>query len=253
MRPLDSHQSREFSERGFLLRRGAATPELLEQLRAATWHDLRERVEPFELEAEVCYPGAPASIDAPGGQTIRRLLLAFARGGPFQEWALQPSVLRDLRQLFGDDALHLVQSHHNCVMTKQPRFSSLTAWHKDVRYWRFDDNRLINTWLALYDETPDNGCLRVLPGSHRWRPESGLLDDAQFLREDTPEGRAWIERAENVSLKAGDALYFDAGIFHAAGHNRSEQPKMSVVFTYHDGRTHPVADSKSTAFPEIIC
>ena len=85
-------------------------------------------------------------------------------------------------------------AHHNCVMTKQPRFSSDTGWHQDVRYWHFERPELVNVWVALGDETPENGCLRVIPGTHAgtFRPEQ--FDAAKFLRADAPKTPACSPR-----------------------------------------------------------
>ena len=59
------------------------------------------------------------------------------------------------------------QAHHNCVMTKNPGYSSETHWHQDIRYWSFQQPELVSVWTALGREHKGNGCLRVLPGSHQ--------------------------------------------------------------------------------------
>ena len=191
------------------------------------------------------------SRDAPGGGTIRRLRGAYDRAGPLREWAVHPAVTNRVRQLLGDSTLTLVRSHHNCVMTKLPRFSSATYWHQDIRYWSFSDNRLINAWLALGPETLDNGCMRVIPGSHHLSLTNDRFDADKFLRTDHPSNQPLIESAVAITLEPGDVLFFHAAAFHAAGRNHTQQRKFAVVFTYHGPGTEPRPESKSTMLEEI--
>jgi phytanoyl-CoA hydroxylase len=68
-----------FRRDGFYVARGVGSAALCARLREVTLAHLRDRVEPIEYEADLHYPGAPASRYAPGGQTARRLLQACAR------------------------------------------------------------------------------------------------------------------------------------------------------------------------------
>ena len=58
------------------------------------------------------------------------------------------------------------RAHHNCLMTKHPRYGSMTGWHRDMRFWSFEREDLVSVWLALGEETIDNGALWFVPGSH---------------------------------------------------------------------------------------
>ena len=235
---------------GFVVARALASAERVSALRDLVLRHLREEIGPAEYEADLHYPGAPASRDAPGGSTTRRLLQAYARDPAFRDWASSSEVTSPLRQLLGEGVM-LSQSHHNCVMTKQPRYSSLTGWHQDIRYWSFQHPELVSLWLALGREFPDNGCLWFLPGSHLMELARERLDDALFLREDLPENQMLIATRVAPRLEPGDAVYFHCRTFHAAGSNRTDQPKLSPVFTYHAASNAPVAGTRSASLPSI--
>ena len=66
---------------------------------AVTADGVRRHVGPIEYESDLQYPGAPASKDVRGGQTIRRLKQAHSRDYVFTEWLLKPELLGRLRQL----------------------------------------------------------------------------------------------------------------------------------------------------------
>ncbi len=253
---MSQHLSREqlshFVRFGYVILPQVATPEQLVQLRATTEAELAARHEPFELEADVQYPGAPVSAAAEGGQTIRRLLQAYTRHEVYQNWAEHPAVTASVKQLLGCEQLLLSPNHHNCMMTKQPAFSSHTHWHRDTRYWRFSDKYLINSWLALGDEKAENGGMMILPGSHRWDVKPEALDAAQFLIEDHPANLGRLTLARQVDLNAGDCLLFSAHCFHAAGANKTDQRKFSLVFTYHGEGTQGIAGTRSAVLAPVV-
>lgn len=240
----------EFHRDGYIIACGLAEPSLCTAMRELAEAALAGNVEPVEYEADVHYPGAPASRDAPGGRTVRRLLQAYERNPIFQQWAKNPLVVARLRQLLGP-RLVLPQVHHNCIMTKQPRYSSATLWHQDIRYWSFERPELISVWLALGTESPDNGCLSLLPGSHTTRLAPEQLDDALFLRLDATDNQKLLTTQVAAELKAGDVLFFDCRTFHGAQRNQTDQTKFSVVFTYRPVNNRPLLDTRSASMPEI--
>lgn len=251
-RPSDPSALKTFDEQGFLVIRGLAPPKAVAAMRAAAEADLETAKPPVELEADVRYPGAPTAANEPGGGTVRRLLRAFERDNSFRNWALSPQLLNTARQLLGDSDIRLVQTHHNCVMTKHPRFSSATYWHQDIRYWRFAKNALVNAWTALGDETRDNGCMRVIPGSHRMNFAPGQYDEARFFRRDLEENRTLIKQSVRCELAAGDVLFFHSGLLHAAGRNLTGERKLAVVFTYRAADNPPEAGTRSASLPDIV-
>lgn len=253
-RPIDQHLddvARErFARDGFLVRRGLADPDEVRTLRELALAHLDPVIGPAEFEADVHYPGAPASRDAIGGQTPRRLLSALARDRLFRDWARGPAVAGTVRDLLGGEA-RLAQGHHNCVMTKFPGYSSATLWHQDIRYWSFDAPELVSVWLALGRESVANGALKVIPGSHRLELDRGRFDAELFLRPELPENAALIDTAVSVELAPGDVLFFDARTFHAAGRNETDAVKLSLVFTYHRDENRPIPGTRSANYPSL--
>jgi phytanoyl-CoA hydroxylase len=211
---------------------------------------LRAAIPPIEYEAEVGYPGAPASLDAPGGKTARRLRNAWRRDPSFQQWASDPRLLAMMAQLLGEEVC-LSLAHHNCVMTKHPDFGSATGWHRDIRYWSFTRPDLISVWLALGPENTRNGGLQFIPGSHRTPIAAHQLDALDFLRPDVAENQALFAQGIAPQLQAGDVVFFHSGLFHAAGRNASAAVKASVVFAYRGESNLPIAGSKSAAAGDV--
>ncbi len=240
----------QFGTDGYLIARGLAESADCAAAGVAAQRDLAAGRAPVEYEADTRYPGAPPSRDAPGGRTVRRLLQAYARDPVFARMGAAPAIAGRLGQLMGP-LIELSQAHHNCVMTKNPAYSSLTNWHQDIRYWSFARPELISVWIALGREHYENGCLLVLPGTQRmeFRPEQ--LDAALFLRPEVDLNRQLIATQRRVELDCGDVLFFHCRLLHAAGSNQTAQTKFSLVFTYHAADNPPLAGSRSASLPDI--
>ena len=240
-----------FERDGYLVVRGLVDWPSVDEMRETVLRALDPLEGPAEFETDVGYPGSPASRDAAGGNTPRRLLHAYSRGPIFRRWATAPELGSTLRSVMHKERIELSQCHHNCVMTKHPGFSSETAWHQDIRYWSFDAPELVSVWLALGPEREENGALRVIPGSHRLHLDRGRLDRHLFLRPELDENRELIDTAALVELEAGDALFFHCRLFHAAGKNGSGGVKLSAVFTYHARDNRPIPGTRSDRYPSV--
>jgi len=87
--------------------------------------------------------------------------------------------------------------------------------------------KTVNSVWMLDDFTPDNGSIRVVPGSHRWnrRPQDVLEDPL------APHPDEIV-----VTGRAGDVLVFQAHLWHAGLANRSERPRLALnaFFCRHD-------------------
>ena len=248
---LTTEELDSFRLNGFLVVRRLIPEMYIQAMSAVTDRDLRLHQGDVEYEADLNYPGAPPSLDAEGGRTIRRLRQAVSRDPVFCQLLKEPFLLQRLQQLVGP---HVVMplAHHNCIMTKQPRFSSDTGWHQDIRYWSFQTPELVNLWIALGPENEQNGCLQVMPGTHRMPVHPQQLDSDLFLDPTRPENQALLKSARPVELEAGDGLFFHARCFHAATRNFSQETKRSVVFTFRSLDNTPQPGTRSAALPELL-
>jgi phytanoyl-CoA hydroxylase len=235
----------EFGRRGVLLLRRAADPRLCDAIREVGEVHLRHRVEPIETEAE--YSGVDRREYR---RTVRRLRQVHRRDILFRRWMEEPAIRPLLAALLGEMPV-LVTAHHNSLMSKMPGSSTETRWHRDRRYWHFRDDRLLSVWLALGEENEANGVLEFIPGSHRQDFPPGAFDEREYFREDVAANRLWIDRMERWDLRKGDVVLFHCELLHRAGPNRTEQPKLSLVYTVRAVGNVPLPGTRSSLYPEI--
>ena len=128
------------------------------------------------------------------------------------------------------------------ILTKEPGGPPL-YWHQDWMWW--NDPLSLSPWpefmsLSYYltDTVVENGCLKVIPGSHRRRfPIHDELvpaheQGARFVDDDDPIMFRDLPEQQHVEVKAGDLALMDARILHAAGQNFTDQ-RRTLVLSWH--------------------
>ena len=128
------------------------------------------------------------------------------------------------------------------LISKPPSGPAL-FWHQD--WWGWDDpisytDEIAQVFFMYYltDTTPENGCLRVLPGSHRRRH---ALHDAEaahgesLSRVDDPNDPLYgsIEDEVPVPVQAGDLVIGDARLLHSAYANQSDGERSLITLWFH--------------------
>ncbi len=248
---IDETGLARFNQNGYLIVRNLCDSFDLQEMIDVINSSIDPALAPVEYEADVQYPGAPDSRQSPGGDTPRRLLHAIARDAVFRNWAINQQVTGHVMNLLRTTHIQVSQNHHNCIMTKFPGYGSETGWHQDIRYWSFDRPELVTTWLALGDESNENGSLTVIPGSHRMDFDRGQFDAALFFRSDVERNVSLMDSAQSIELKAGDVIFFHCRLLHSAGQNCTDSVKLSVVFTYHARSNRPIIGTRSAEHPDI--
>jgi phytanoyl-CoA hydroxylase len=245
-----SEQIERLRDQGYVIAPQFVPRGQVDGLRRTAEAQLLARRDPLELEADLHYPGAPASRTAAGGDTVRRLLDAYGRDPMFAERATARYVSDWMSAYFGE-AANMSRAHHNCLMTKHPHYGSLTGWHRDIRYWSFEREDLVSVWIAIGAEDAHNGALWFVPRSHRMVMDEDRFDEARFFRLDRADNAKLVASAESPRLAPGDAVFFHCNTLHSAGTNLSDAVKFSLVYTYHGRSNAPIAGTRSASLPEV--
>jgi len=111
-----------------------------------------------------------------------------------------------------------------------------SPWHQDWPYWK--GSHKLSVWIALDRATEENGCLRIVKGSHvePWDHASVNAADGFTNR---LEDREIVERygeegIDSVPMEAGDALFFHDLLLHSSHPNPSGRDRWSLIPTYRD-------------------
>jgi len=242
---FSSEEIERFRRDGFLLLRNVVESRRCDLIRELAEVHLRYRVPPLEMETEYIGKELPEHIGS-----VRRLRQVYDRDIVFREWMTDPMLRPMLEELLGEHPV-LLLAHHNSIMTKLPRTSTETRWHQDIRYWHYRDDRLLSVWLALGREHSGNGVLEFIPGSHRMDFDRECFDDKIYFREDLEANRRLIGTKVSFELERGDIVFFHAKTLHRANDNRSDQAKLSFVYTVRAAGNLPLPGTRSAEFAEM--
>ena len=107
--------------------------------------------------------------------------------------------------------------------------SSALAWHRDSRHWRTLLVPMINVsaWLAIDAATRDNGCVRLLPGSHNEEYRANT-NDPKFVDASSVDET----RAVDLELKPGEFFLFSSEVLHASPENTSGVRRLGLAIRF---------------------
>ncbi len=134
------------------------------------------------------------------------------------------------------------------AITKMPRDESTgLAWHQDYVYNdQIGPPEWCTCWIALDDATVENGCMYLIPGSHRW-PVSYSRDEVDPNDMDwllhRPEIPAGADRTPvPCEVKAGHCHFHHCKTFHCSHGNRTDMPRRSYIPILIGGDTVRIGD-----------
>jgi hypothetical protein len=187
--------------------------------------DAGEDVDPafVMLETQADFAGRP--VEDRVSKVFR-----VARDPVFLEFATRPDVVARVRELLGTDDVSCFLSQ---FIFKNPGAWG-QPWHQDSYYFPFSPARpVVGVWLAVTEATLENGCLHVLPGSHREPVHEHVPD----RRPDALYGYVEIvdhvmDASEPVLMDPGDLLLFDSHLMHRSTDNRADGLRAAMVFHY---------------------
>jgi hypothetical protein len=148
----------------------------------------------------------------------------------FLSLAQQPQILDMVAQLMGSDII-LWGGHLFC----KPAGDGLEVpWHQDGHYWPIRPLATVTVWVALDDSTVENGCLRVIPGSHadKRHYEHEKMDGDLALDRGLTPGSYDPESARDVILQAGQMSMHDVYLLHGSNANQSPHRRAGIALRY---------------------
>jgi ectoine hydroxylase-related dioxygenase (phytanoyl-CoA dioxygenase family) len=110
-----------------------------------------------------------------------------------------------------------------------------TPWHQDGHYWPIRPLATCTVWIALDRSDRENGCLKVIPGSHR---DHALMDHLHEDRDDLVLSQRMaagtFDEADAVALELepGQMSLHDVYMIHGADANRSDRRRAGVALRY---------------------
>ncbi|HLK59542.1 MAG TPA: phytanoyl-CoA dioxygenase family protein [Chthonomonadaceae bacterium] len=209
-------QRQQFAEKGYFVLENVFTTQEMDML--------AEAIEAFQRRHEeaLAAKGGTEGISRAGEITFTAFLAE--QDETIRAFCLRPEFVAITTQLLSPDT----DLYWNQSVFKGPDGSSQFPWHQDDGYTPVDPSPYLTLWLALNDATEENGCISVLPGSHK----RGLVPHRP-----SPIGLICHElddpdQGVRVPVKAGSMAVFSSLTMHKSGVNRTAGTRKAYVIQY---------------------
>ena len=169
----------------------------------------------------------------------------------FGKFSTNERIVRPMEKYLGDEVYH----YHSKIIWKKPGDGGFD-WHQDYGYWYHNAclyPDMASCFIMLDRATKENGCLKILKGSHK----VGRIDHSVS---NTPEQTADIERIgelekrhENVYIEAdpGDALFFHANLLHSSDANKSTESRRTLIVCFNTKSNNPYKESGHASYTPL--
>ena len=157
-------------------------------------------------------------------------ILSFEEDPVLWQYTLDEALLEAVKSIAGP-SLFTISSN---VFNKPPGLDSRHPLHQDLRYFAYRPaNKIVAAWTAIDATTRENGCLAVIPGSHKTElrrhgnPDWEHVNFGFFAAKGVdPQARVHVEMAP------GDTLLFHPLLIHGSGRNRSDGFRRAISTHY---------------------
>jgi len=231
LKPLGTAQVKSFVENGYIVLTDVVNAAELDELKRDTVAIARGKYPNENLK-----PLPDTLSDAEALQNILCIHQPHFLSPTILKYVKHPTICGVLSQItaahlpFWDGSVKCMQS---MVFVKPPGFQG-QAWHQDELYIPTRDRSLIGAWIAMDDATIENGCLWIVPGSHK----SGYIYPSR--EHNNPEefdfaGESYgfdVKEEIPVEVKAGSVVFFNGYLLHRSQKNRSNVYRRVLVSHY---------------------
>ncbi|GMV65551.1 MAG: hypothetical protein AMXMBFR75_13490 [Candidatus Hinthialibacteria bacterium] len=144
-----------------------------------------------------------------------------------------PAVLDAVEALIGPD-ITLWSSH---FISKPGGDGLPVSWHTDADYWkgRLQPIEVVTVWLAVDRSNRENGCMRVIPGTHHERKERryrDLPEGSNVFGTTLEENEIDEAKVVDIELEAGECSFHDAWLIHGSLPNHSPRRRCGYTMRY---------------------
>ena len=216
-----------FREQGYLAIRRAFTPAEVEAGIDGLLHLIDGGNPAFTgVQFELSARDRLATLRPEEKQDVVRKLMSFVDyDDRLRALAEHPALLATVRRIIGDEPTMF----QDMALLKPPGGGREKPWHQDKAFFNLKvDSPVVGVWIALDEATAANGCMHVIPGSHREGPV------VHFKRRDWQICDSDVQGSRDVMvpLAPGGCLLFDGLIHHGTPANHTTSRRRAVQFHY---------------------
>jgi ectoine hydroxylase-related dioxygenase (phytanoyl-CoA dioxygenase family) len=168
------------------------------------------------------------------------------RGGEHNGWIMQLGLRSDKTRQFAEDerVLSLIEDlvqpgiaiYSAKLTAKIPHSDEVCHWHQDDAYYtqKSQSDTRMSIWVPLQDANEDNGCLWVVPGSHRRGLQPYENKNYGMCRLSFKEEEMDLSGAIPLPVRAGSIVLFHALLWHSSKGNSTDNIRRAFIVSYQE-------------------
>lgn len=142
-----------------------------------------------------------------------------------------PNILHAVQEILGPNILCWTTN----LFAKDAHSKQFVSWHQDAPYWGLEPHDVLTAWIALSPSHLENGCLKVVPGSHKKElsphrdsfNKNNLLTRGQEIQVEVSK-----QDAHPIELQPGEMSLHHVRIVHGSGPNTSNDRRIGIAIRY---------------------
>ncbi|MCZ6635800.1 MAG: phytanoyl-CoA dioxygenase family protein [bacterium] len=245
---LSDAQIAEFHDQGYLNGGPLLDDEAVEVLRDELGRVIRD-----QDREDVPQPVRLVNLGGDDNAPVWQIVNIWEASEAFKELLYAPKIVEEMGQLTEATELRI---WHDQIQYKPAKVGGTTGWHQDAPLWSIIRPMTeVSAWVAMDDVDEENGCMSMVPGSHRWGNQMEFIrtirgDDFDAMPEEFEGHKVEVMRRP---VKKGEVHYHHALTWHGSHDNTSKRPRRAIAIHYmtHETRYEASGNHVMKPFVEV--
>jgi ectoine hydroxylase-related dioxygenase (phytanoyl-CoA dioxygenase family) len=197
-------------------------------------------------------PGEPqpvsiSNLSKDKDQPVWQIVNIWEASPAFARLLYNAKIAKAISQLTGQPDIFV---WHDQIQYKPARHGGVNNWHQDAPYWPvLKPQTPVTAWVALDDVDESNGCMWMVPGSHKWGNEIKFLEShspdnfPQLKNDFSPPADSQVKVVKGIPwpVKNGHVSFHHSMTWHGSGKNASDRPRRAIALHFMTGDARFVA------------
>jgi phytanoyl-CoA hydroxylase len=239
---LKQHQIDEFDRDGFLTVGDMLASDEIGELSDALDQVLAKGPDGFSEDEP--QPVNFRSLSGDEKHPVWQIVNIWEAAPAFEKLIYHPAIVEGISQLAGQRDLMV---WHDQIQYKPAQYGGSTYWHQDAPLWPIIKPMTpVSAWIPFDDATEENGCMWMVPGSHKWgnqieflrtQGNLSLLENFNDLQGFEPPADAELRaiEAQPRPVLRGEVSFHHSLTWHGSPFNQSERPRRAIAIHYMTG------------------
>jgi phytanoyl-CoA hydroxylase len=228
---LTPAQVQEFRDKGYLLGSRALSPAQVKTLQ----NDLMTVIA-NKGRTDVRQPALNRNMHGGDNTPVYQIVNIWHATDAFRALLSNTTIVEEVAQITGAKQLRV---WHDQIQYKPAGVGGPTMWHQDSPLWPpvqpIDEQ--VTAWIALDDVDQENGCMSMVPGSHKWGAAMDAFRGLTDFTALTKEYKGHTVTTEPRPVAAGQVHYHHGLAWHGSPSNKSGRPRRAIAVHFMTEKT----------------